>query len=66
MRGVKNLFATLTIVVMLSACASNSATPEATKLTDEQIAAVCESRPPETLASQTDRRWYAETCSVLD
>jgi len=33
---------------------------------EDQIKALCDSRPASSLASQTDRSWYAEYCSNLD
>lgn len=33
---------------------------------EQQIKALCDSRPASSLASQTDRSWYAEYCSNLD
>lgn len=66
MRRQRIPFAILAATLTLSACSSLFSTSDPSGVTDEQVRNVCDSTDTNTLASQTDRRWYAESCSDLD
>ena len=66
MRNQTTLSVLLATTLTLTACSSLFSSSGSSGVTDEQVRAVCEATDTNTLASQTDRRWYAESCSDLD
>jgi predicted anti-sigma-YlaC factor YlaD len=66
MRPQRTLSALLVATLTLTACSSLFSSSGPSGVTEEQVRNACESTDTNTLASQTDRRWYAESCSNLD
>ena len=66
MRPKRTLSALLAATLTLTAYSSFSSSSGPSGVTEEQVRNACESTDTNTLASQTDRRWYAESCSDLD
>ncbi len=66
MRNQTALSVLVATTLTLTACSSLFSSSGSTDTNEERVSSVCESTDTNTLASQTDRRWYAESCSELD